>query len=926
MSEPKKLFLLDAYALIYRAYFAFSKNPRINSKGLNTSAIFGFTNTLIDVLYNQKPTHIGVAFDTSAPTKRHEVFPEYKANREAMPEDLRASIPYIKQLIEGFNIPILSMDGYEADDIIGTLSAKAEEDGFEVFMMTPDKDYGQLVTEKVKMYRPARGGGSAEIWGIDEIKAKFQIERTEQVIDILGLMGDAVDNIPGVPGVGEKTAQKLIAQYDSMEGIYAHVDEIKGKLGEKVANNKEQAFLSRDLATIDMEVPVAWEPEKLVTEPHNQEALTALFQELEFRALAQKILGTTATPVPEQQGQMDLFGSTGNATVVNDEPVSLFNSFDAKKVKYELVAPQKANTLLDLLKGDDPLCWDTETTGLDTYSAELVGIAFSKKAHTGYYLSIPEDRNEAKKVLAEIEPLFQSNRLKIGHNLKYDLAIMLNYDIEVAGPLFDTMIAHYLLEPDNGKRSMDALATQYLNYQPVSIETLIGPKGKDQKSMRDVPLEQQSDYACEDADITFRLYEKFKAELTQTHTLELMQNIESPLIQVLLRMEREGINVNVGAFEELSAELQQEIVVAEEKIIELAGTPFNIASPKQVGQILFEHLKITDKPKKTKTGQYATNEEVLTQLLGTHPIIDQILTYRELVKLKNTYVDTLPTMVHADTGRIHTTYNQVVAATGRLSSDKPNLQNIPIRTERGRSIRKAFIPRNEEFELLAADYSQIELRIMAELSGDVGMQEAFLNNQDIHTATAAKVYGVALDQVSSEMRRNAKMVNFGIIYGISAFGLSQRLHISRTEAKEIIDTYFEQYPGIKQFMDESIEKAREKGYVETVMGRRRYLRDINSRNATVRGFAERNAINAPIQGSAADLIKKAMIDIDQAIRAESMQSKMILQVHDELVFDMHPSEAEALKLLVKEKMENAWVGKVPFKVEMDQGKNWLEAH
>lgn len=934
--QEKKLFLLDALALIYRAYFAFSKSPRINSKGLNTSAMFGFTNTLLDVLNNEKPTHIAVAFDTSAPTARHIDFENYKAHREEMPEDLRISIPYVKKLIRAFNIPVIELDGYEADDIIGTLARRAEEEGFNVFMMTPDKDYGQLVTEKVKMYKPAVFGNPAEIVGVEGILKKFDIKRIDQVIDILGLMGDAADNIPGIPGVGEKTASKLLHEYDTLENVLANADNIKGKLGEKVNANKEQALLSKQLATIILDVPVEWNEKSLELEPPNEEELKELFADLEFRQLTKRVFGdpnasaTTEKKTATKSVQQDLFGN--EIPEPEESPAEVQDKRTLKTINdvahtYTLCdTKEKREALIATLLQQKEFCFDTETTSIDANSAELVGLSISFKPHEAYYIPFSESYDEAHALIGEFKSVFENENIaKVGQNLKYDIIMLKWYDVQVKGKLFDTMLAHYLIEPDQ-RHNMDFLAEYYLHYEPIPITKLIGEKKAGQLSMRTVPLDQIIDYAAEDADVTLQLKHILEPLLHKNNVFKLFDEVEVPLMNVLVKMETEGVRIDPDFLNLMSDELQADIITVEDKIYEACGLRFNIGSPKQLGDVLFDHLKIDDKAKKTKTGQYATGEEVLSKMEDKHPAIKLVLDYRELVKLKNTYVDTLPLMINPRTGRVHTSFMQTVAATGRLSSNNPNLQNIPIRTDRGKEIRKAFIARNDKFTLLSADYSQIELRIIAHFSEDASMIEAFKNKIDIHTATASKVYGVDIADVSSTMRRNAKMVNFGIIYGISAFGLSQRLNIPRKEAGEIIDNYFLQYPTIKTYMDESINRAREFGYVETLLGRRRYLRDINSANATVRGFAERNAINAPIQGSAADLIKVAMIDIDAAFTKENLRTKMTLQVHDELVFDVPNDELELVKPIIKEKMEGAILLKVPVDVEMGTGKNWLDAH
>ncbi|MFI5219369.1 MAG: DNA polymerase I [Bacteroidia bacterium] len=939
MNKDKKLFLLDAMALIYRAYFAFSNNHRINSKGQNTSAIFGFTTTLLEVLKKEKPSHIAVVFDTAAPTSRHEEFTEYKANRQEIPEDLALAIPYVEKMCKAFNIPVLAMDGYEADDVIGTLAKEAEKKDFTTYMMTPDKDYGQLVDENTFIYKPPRGGGVAEVMGVEEVCKRWEIERIDQVIDILGLMGDAVDNIPGIPGVGEKTAIKLIKEFGSIENLYKNTDKLKGALKDKVENNKEKAFQSKRLATIILDVPVEFDEEALKTKEPNKDALRELFAELEFRKLAEQVLGEkkteNETQVPsiktkETLTQQGLFGNFDVDEVAEETPAAHnHQTIETVKHTYHVVdSTEKIKKLIAQLEKQKSFCFDTETTGLDVNLAELVGMSFSFNPHEAYYVPVPANYDDAHKIVNEFKPVFENDKIeKIGQNIKYDMSVLKWYDIEIKGKLFDTMIAHFLIQPDM-RHSMDVMSETYLNYAPVSIETLIGKKGKgsEQTSMRDVPVEKIAEYAAEDADVTLQLKENFAPKLKSSGVQKLFDEVEIPLIPVLASMEAEGIRLDKDALKELSKELEKDIVIFEKSIQELAGMEFNVSSPKQVGEVLFGKMQIMEKPPKTKTGQFSTAEDVLSKIESKHPIIKKILDYRELVKLKNTYVDTLPEMVNPRTGRIHTSYNQVVAVTGRLSSDNPNLQNIPIRTERGREIRKAFIPRSDKYILFSSDYSQIELRIIAELSGDKGMIAAFKSGEDIHTTTAAKVYGVVPKDVTGEMRRNAKMVNFGIIYGISAFGLADRLNISRTEAKAIIDNYFQQYPFIKEYMDESIEKARAKGYVETILGRRRYLRDINSANATVRGFAERNAINAPIQGSAADMIKIAMINIHHDLNKKKLKSRMLLQVHDELVFDVLKEEMDEVKPLVEHRMKTALDLKVPVEVGVGSGKNWLEAH
>ncbi|MBP9082535.1 MAG: DNA polymerase I [Bacteroidia bacterium] len=938
MSESqKKLFLLDGMALIYRAYFAFSKSPRINSKGLNTSAMFGFTNTLLEILNKEKPTHIAVAFDTVAPTARHTEFEAYKAHRDAIPEDLAISIPWVFEIIEGFNIPVLTMDGYEADDIIGTLAKEAERQGFTTYMMTPDKDFGQLVSEHIFMYKPSSFGSGAEILGIPEILKKFEIANVSQVIDILGLWGDAADNIPGIPGVGEKTAKQLIADYGTVENIIANADKLKGKLADKVKEHANLALLSKKLATIITDVPIEFNEEKLRLEPVDKEKLSAVFGELEFRALAKKVLNeeiTTETTITESASpkQATLFGDASAVTNDNDEsneeaPAGNLQTIDTIPHQYHLAdTVEKRKSLIAQLENVKSFCFDTETTNIDANNAELVGLSFAITPHEAWYIPVPANYDEARELVHEFKAVFENKNIgKTGQNIKYDMMMLKWYDVAVQGPLFDTMLAHYLVEPDM-RHNMNLLAGVYLNYEPVKIETLIGEKKSEQTSMRDVDIAIIKDYAAEDADITLQLQHKLEPELEKHQLRKLFDEVEMPLIPVLAGMETEGVALDPNALVEFSAQLEKEITVVEAAVYEAAGMKFNISSPKQLGEVFFDILKIDPKAKKTKTGQYATGEDILSKLADKHPAVQMVLEYRGLVKLKNTYVDTLPSMINPRTGRIHTSYQQAVAATGRLSSNNPNLQNIPIRTERGKEVRKAFVARNANYILVSADYSQIELRIIAEFSKDESMLNAFRHGIDIHTSTASKVYNVPLDQVSSEMRRNAKMVNFGIIYGISAFGLSQRLNIPRKEAATIIENYFREFPTIKSYMDGSIESARKNGYVETILGRKRYLRDINSANAVVRGFAERNAINAPIQGSAADMIKVAMINIHKTLTDMNLKSKMILQVHDELVFDVAFEELEIIKPIIREKMVNAIQMNVPIEVEIGSGKNWLEAH
>lgn len=927
-TDKKTLYLLDAYALIYRAYYAFIRSPRVNSAGLNTSAMFGFTNALTDIINNHKPTHIAVGFDMPGKTFRNDDYPAYKANREETPEDIRLSIPYIRQIIEGFNIPILEMAGYEADDVIGTIAKEAEKEGFEVFMVTPDKDFAQLVTENIKMVRPARSGNSSEVWGVPEVLEKFGVKRTDQVIDMLGLWGDASDNIPGIPGIGEKTAKKLLGEYDTVEGLIENADKLKGKQKENVINFAEQGLLSKRLATIVLDVPIDFNADELILEEPNKDMLRELFSALEFRTISERILGEKITAGSVAAGdQMDLFGDASQGEAVSGTETMV--DFNPDSVKYQIIETKdKRNTFIRELMKQKSVCFDTETTSIDANSAELVGIAFSWKEGEAYYIPLPENENGTKFILKDLLPFFKNeNILKIGHNLKYDITVLAWYDIRVHGNMFDTMLAHYLIQPDMG-HSMDELSETYLSYRPIPIERLIGKRGKSQKSMRDIPVAEAAPYACEDADITYRLYEKFNAEINKEPGIKkVFYEIEMPLMPVLARMEACGVHIDTEALMEISKNLEEEALVLETDIYELAGTKFNLASPKQLGIVLFEEMKISAKPKKTKTGQYSTNEETLLKY-SEHEIVGKILEFRQIMKLKSTYVDALPALINPRDNRIHTTYMQAVASTGRLSSQNPNLQNIPIRTERGRAVRKAFIPSSDSRVILAADYSQIELRLMAEMSQDKAMLDAFESGEDIHAATAAKVFGLKdISEVTRDMRDKAKMVNFGIIYGISAFGLGQRLGISRTEASELIENYFKLYPGVKAYMDGSIELARENGYVETLLKRRRYLSDINSRNATVRGFAERNAINAPIQGSAADMIKLAMIKVDAIFRKKEIKSDMILQVHDELVFDAEKSELDTICVIIEREMREAMPElNVPIKVDMDTGGSWLEAH
>ncbi|MCD6113342.1 MAG: DNA polymerase I [Bacteroidales bacterium] len=923
MDKEKKLFLLDAMALIYRAFYALNKNPRINSKGLNTSAILGFTNTLYEIIKKEKPSHIAVVFDTMAPTIRKEGFAEYKGTRQKMPEDIAISLPYIKAIIEAFNIPVIFSDGYEADDVIGTLAKKAEKKDFTVYMMTSDKDFYQLVSENIFVYKPARMGNKAEKIGVKEVCEKYEIDNPKQFIDMLGLWGDAVDNIPGIPGIGQKRAQELIKKFGNMENLIENSNKLKGKMKENVVKYAEQGLISKQLATIILDVPIEFDENQLKLKTPNVKQLKALFNELEFKNLAKRIL-TDISVNNASNKQPDLFSD------VSGEIESLSDNIKNKKHNYFLIDTyEKKKSLISELLKQKSFCFDTETTGLDVNKAELVGISFSYKKWEAYYIPLPEHFDEAYKILQDFKPVFENSEIeKIGQNIKFDILMLKNYNIDVKGKLFDTMLAHYLIEPDM-RHNMDFLAETYLNYKPVPIETLIGKKGKNQLNMRSIQTtepEKVKEYAAEDADITLQLKEVLLPILEKTNTKKLFDEIEMPLIPVLTSMQFEGVKINPDTLKKYSFQLEEEIAELEKNIYKIAGIEFNISSPKQLGEVLFEHLKITDKPKLTKTKQYSTGEDVLHKLIKKHKIIPLILDYRSLTKLKSTYVDALPLLINQKTGRIHPSYNQAVAATGRLSSKNPNIQNIPIRTERGREIRKAFVPKNEDYTLLSADYSQVELRIIAHLSKDENMINAFLDDQDIHSATASKIFNVDIKDVTKDMRRKAKTVNFGIIYGISAFGLSQRLEIQRKEAAGIIEQYFTKYPLVKKYMDDTIDFARENGYVETIMKRRRYLRDINSANATVRGFAERNAINAPIQGSSADMIKIAMINIFNEFNKLKLKSKMIIQVHDELVFDVYKKELDIVKNIISDKMINAIKMDVPLKIDMNYGSNWLEAH
>ncbi len=923
-NTDKKLFLLDAYALIFRAYYAFIKNPRINSKGLNTSAMFGFTNVLLDIFKNEKPSHMAVVFDPHEETIRVEEFPEYKANREETPEDIKLAFPYIVRIIEAMNIPVYQISKYEADDVIGTLAKKAEQAGFTTYMMTSDKDYGQLVSDNIFIYRPGRGGNEADILGVPEVCEKFGINNVSQVIDILGMMGDAVDNIPGIPGIGEKTATKLVQEFGSLEGLLANTDKLKGKQKENVENNTDIALLSKKLATIILDVPVEWEEERMIVREFDKDKIQEVFEELEFRALLKRMLGDTAPSTNAVQGE--LFFTEEQSDDIAAAKSSFKTLADVPHHYYLVQEDEDTHALVERLKRATAFCFDTETTEIEPINASLVGVSFSIHPHEAFYVPVPCDREQAIALMNRFAPIFlDESKELIAQNFKYDYKMLRKYGIEVKNRIFDTMVAHYLMNPD-GKHGMDELSENYLQYTPISIETLIGKKGKAQGSMADLSPEAIKDYAAEDADITLQLKNTFEPELNVGKIRSVFDEVEIPLITVLADMELEGVNVDNTFLRNYSDILQADILAAEEEICTLAGEKFNIDSPKQLGVVLFEKMKITDQVKKTKTGQYSTDEGTLSKYEHDNPIIARILDYRELRKLKSTYVDALPELINAHTGRVHTNYGQTVAATGRLASNNPNLQNIPIRTPRGKEIRKAFIPRNEEYTLLSADYSQVELRIIASLSNDATMCEAFLHGEDIHKATAAKVFGVPLEEVTKDMRSKAKAVNFGIIYGQGAFGLAQNLGIPRGEAKSIIDAYFSQFAQLKSYQHETIEFARKHGYIETILGRRRYLADINSANAVVRGFAERNAINAPIQGSAADIIKVAMVNLHHEIKKRKLRSRMILQVHDELVFDVHLSEADELKALVADKMSNAITMRVPLVVDMNTGVNWLEAH
>ena len=922
--EHKKLFLLDAYALIFRAYYAFIRAQIVNSKGLNTSAIYGFTATLEEILRAESPSHIAVVFDPPGPTFRHTKFPAYKANRDATPEEIKKSVPWIKKIIEAFNIPVIEVQGYEADDVIGTMAWKARDKGFEVYMMTPDKDFAQLVKDKVFMYKPRRSGKESEIIGTQEVKETFQVQDPRQVIDVLALWGDSSDNIPGAPGIGEKTAKKLISSYQTIENLFEHTDDLKGRVQESILQNKEQIELSKDLATIRLDVPVEFDENKLLFEGAKKDELVNLFQELEFKTLATRVLSAiTNKKEPSGMEQGSLFQDQGSETGTISNLTTLK---DIEHTYHCADSPALIEDLINELIKQPVFCFDTETTSINAIDAELVGMAFSWNKNQGWYVPVPGNRENALAVVEKFRNVLENeNSLIIGQNLKYDMQVMRNYGIKFKGHVFDTMIAHYLLQPEQ-KHNLDYLAEVYLDYRTIHTEELIGKKGSKQGNMRDVPIERLVDYACEDTDVTWQLYHILKDELKQNGFNSLAEKIEFPLISVLCAMEENGVMLDKEALRQFAVELEAALLELRDSIYELSGEEFNISSPKQLGEILFDKLKISSDAKKTKTKQYSTGEEVLVRLKDKHPVVGKVLEFRSLKKLLSTYVDTLPKMINPRTGFIHTSYNQAVAATGRLSSNNPNLQNIPIREEKGREIRKSFIPRRDENVLLSADYSQIELRLMAHMSQDPLMIDAFQKGEDIHTATASKIFEVPPEKVTKEQRGKAKTANFGIIYGISAFGLAQRMNIPRTDAKQLIDSYFNTYARVRKYMDEMIQSAREKGYVETMLGRRRYLRDILSRNAVVRGFAERNAINAPIQGSAADIIKIAMIRIQEILYKNNYRTKMILQVHDELVFDVYKKELDEVKQMIIREMENAYSLSVPLIVDFGTGNNWLEAH
>ena len=926
MENSKNLFLLDAYALIYRGYYAFIKNPRINSKGTDTSAILGFMNSLFEIIRTQNPDYLAVAFDKGGSVTRSEMFEEYKSNRDKTPEPILVAIPYIKEILEGMKIPILEKEGFEADDIIGTVAKDAEENNFKVYMVTPDKDFAQLVSHNIFLCKPARMGNSMEIWGVDEVKDKFEVESPDQVIDYLGMMGDSVDNIPGLPGVGDKTAKKFIKQYGSLENLLQNAHEVTGKLGEKIIENKELGVLSKKLAKIILDVPIDYNLDEFKLSDPDKEIVLKVFDELEFRRIKEtffKIFGTISSPIEEKGAEVvqgDLFSETYNLESNKD-------SLNGSKSIYQRIESfEELKLLVEKMMKQEIVAFDTETEGLNALETDIVGISFSWQKGIGYYLPIKNNKSAHEKSFETLRPFFESTEIiKVGHNIKFDIQVLHKYNVKVSSPIYDTMVAHYLINPDM-RHNLDTLSESYLNYSPISIESLIGKKGKNQISMRDVSIDKITDYASEDADITLQLKSIFDKEIEVNNLSKIFYDIEIPMINVLSEMETEGIKIDTSYLEKLDKEFEEDLEKLKKEIFKKSGEEFNLNSPKQLGEILFDKLKLVSKPKKTKTGQYSTSEEVLSSLANDHKIIEDILEWRSLDKLQNTYVKSLPNEVSSLTNRVHSSFNQTVTTTGRLSSNNPNLQNIPIRTANGQKIRRAFIPRGSDYILMAADYSQIELRVIASMSNEENMIDAFVNNQDIHTMTASKIYNVDPENVTREQRGNAKTVNFGIIYGVSAFGLSQQTDLNRSESKVMIDNYFLNYPGLKKYMSDQIDFARNNGYVETIMGRRRYLQNINSQNNMLRSSSERNAINAPIQGSAADIIKIAMININSELKKQSLKSKMLLQVHDELVFDVHKSEKDQIQDIVKTTMESAVKLKVPLKIDLEFGKNWLEAH
>ena len=926
MENSKNLFLLDAYALIYRGYYAFIKNPRINSKGTDTSAILGFMNSLFEIIRTQNPDYLAVAFDKGGSVTRSEMFEEYKSNRDKTPEPILVAIPYIKEILEGMKIPILEKEGFEADDIIGTVAKDAEENNFKVYMVTPDKDFAQLVSDNIFLCKPARMGNSMEIWGVDEVKDKFEVESPDQVIDYLGMMGDSVDNIPGLPGVGDKTAKKFIKQYGSLENLLQNAHEVTGKLGEKIIENKELGVLSKKLAKIILDVPIDYNLDEFKLSDPDKEIVLKVFDELEFRRIKEtffKIFGTNSSPIEEKGTEVvqgDLFSETYNLESNKD------SLNDSKSIYQRIESFEELKLLVEKMMKQEIVAFDTETEGLNALETDIVGISFSWQKGIGYYLPVKNNKSVHEKSFEILKPFFESTEIiKVGHNIKFDIQVLHKYNVKVSSPIYDTMVAHYLINPDM-RHNLDTLSESYLNYSPISIESLIGKKGKNQISMRDVSIDKITDYASEDADITLQLKSIFDKEIEVNNLGKIFYDIEIPMINVLSEMETEGIKIDTSYLEKLDKEFEEDLEKLKKEIFKKSGEEFNLNSPKQLGEILFDKLKLVSKPKKTKTGQYSTSEEVLSSLANDHKIIEDILEWRSLDKLQNTYVKSLPNEVSSLTNRVHSSFNQTVTTTGRLSSNNPNLQNIPIRTANGQKIRRAFIPRGSDYILMAADYSQIELRVIASMSNEKNMIDAFVNNQDIHTMTASKIYNVDPENVTREQRGNAKTVNFGIIYGVSAFGLSQQTDLNRSESKVMIDNYFLNYPGLKKYMSDQIDFARNNGYVETIMGRRRYLQNINSQNNMLRSSSERNAINAPIQGSAADIIKIAMININSELKKQSLKSKMLLQVHDELVFDVHKSEKDQIKDIVKTTMESAVKLKVPLKIDLEFGKNWLEAH